>query len=296
MDEHPTSVGAQAHDLPDQHPSLAKMMCAEASGTYVLVLLGCGAVHAATLFGAQSGLWQVAIVWAVAIMIAIYLTGSISGAHLNPAVTIALSVWQRHRWSRVAPYILAQVFGAFLAAATLYYLFAGVLAYYEEVKHVVRGEPGSIVTAMCYGEYYPNPGSVASATAPFDMAAYERLQSCVPMFAAFGAELLGTALLAAVIFAVTDTRNQVAPQANLAPVFVGLTVAALISVIAPLTQACFNPARDFGPRLFAYFAGWGTVALPGSDSHSWLTVYILAPIIGAIIGGGWYQSSMRRPQ
>ena len=70
--------------------------------------------------------------------------------------------------------------------------------------------------------------------------------------------------------------------------FIGLTVAALISVIAPLTQACFNPARDFGPRLFAFLAGWGPIALPGPRGTGFLTVYILAPILGAILGSGLY--------
>ena len=70
--------------------------------------------------------------------------------------------------------------------------------------------------------------------------------------------------------------------------FIGLTVAALISVIAPLTQACFNPARDFGPRLFAFLAGWGPIALPGPRGLGFLTVYIVAPLIGASLGGGFY--------
>ena len=83
------------------------------------------------------------------------------------------------------------------------------------------------------------------------------------------------------------TRNAQAPAARLAPVFIGLTVAILISVLAPLTQACFNPARDFGPRLFACLAGWGKIALPGRGT-GFLTVYILAPIVGALLGGGLY--------
>jgi glycerol uptake facilitator protein len=105
---------------------------------------------------------------------------------------------------------------------------------------------------------------------------------------AFLAELAGTMILAVVIFAVTDERNPSAPPNGSAAVFIGLTVAALISVIAPLTQACFNPARDFGPRLFAFLAGWGTIALPGTRGTGFLTVYIIAPIAGAIIGSGVY--------
>jgi glycerol uptake facilitator protein len=92
--------------------------------------------------------------------------------------------------------------------------------------------------------------------------------------------------------AVTEGRNPIGPR-FLAPVFIGLTVTALICVIAPLTQACFNPARDLGPRLFACFAGWGPVALPGPRGTGFLTVYILSPIVGATAGVGLYQLFVR---
>ena len=100
-------------------------------------------------------------------------------------------------------------------------------------------------------------------------------------------------ILATVVFCAHRQQNAARPLANLAPVFIGLTVSALISVLAPLTQACFNPARDFGPRLFAYFAGWGVVAIPGLSDLGWLTVYIVAPIAGAVAGGGFYQHLLR---
>src|SRR5205807_2507362 len=106
------------------------------------------------------------------------------------------------------------------------------------------------------------------------------------------AEVLGTGILALVVLAVTDGRNRTGPG-NLAPVFIGLTVSILIVVIAPLTQACFNPARDFGPRLFAFLAGWGTIALPGPRGAGFLTVYILSPIAGAVAGGGLYTRLLR---
>lgn len=265
--------------------SLAVRCLAEALGTFLLVFFGCGAVHVAVLTGALSGLWQVAIVWAVAIMLAIYVVGGVSGAHLNPAVTVALAAWRRFRWAHVVPYVFAQLAGAFAAAAALFALYGPLLG--EKDRAIGRGQPGSEITAMCYGEYFPNPGT-ADAAAAFRAGDYGRLGALVPEPAAWGAEALGTLVLALVIFAVTDERNPAAPAGRLAPVFIGLTVAVLIAVLAPLTQACFNPARDFGPRLFAWLAGWGPVALPGLRGSGFLTVYIVAPVVGAVAGGGLY--------
>jgi glycerol uptake facilitator protein len=275
-------------------PSLLQLVSAEALGTFLLVLFGCGAVHTAVLTGAQSGLWQVAIVWGVAIMLAIYTVGGISGAHINPAITLALTIWGRHRWSLVVPYIVAQLIGAFAAAAVLFGLFSSFLTAKEMEKSVNRGEPGSIVTAMCYGEYFPNPGAIAAAPGTYDPAAHASLRGLFTHAQAVWAEIIGTAILAMVVFAVTDDGNRGRPPVGLAPVFIGLTVSALISILAPLTQACFNPARDFGPRLFAYLAGWGKVAIPGLAEPWWLTVYIVAPIAGAIVGGMIYQCVLRR--
>ncbi|HEY1802901.1 MAG TPA: MIP/aquaporin family protein, partial [Terracidiphilus sp.] len=283
-----------AEDQPiSAQPPMIGAMLGEAFGTFLLVLLGCGAVHTAVLLEAQHGLWEVAIVWGVAIMLAIYTVDAISGAHINPAMTIAFAAWGRHPWRRVLPYVAAQLVGAILAAGVLYTLFSGFLAAKEFEKGVVRGEPGSIVTAMCYGEYFPNPGSLATSDGPYDAQVHAALNSRFGHNAAWLAEFLGTAVLAAVIFSLTDPRNSARPLANLAPVFIGLTVSALISVLAPLTQACFNPARDFGPRLFAYFAGWGPIAIPGRPDLGWLTVYILAPILGAVAGGGFYHGLLR---
>ncbi len=272
--------------------SLAKRCFAEVVGTFILVFFGCGAVHAAALTGAQSGLWQVAIVWGVAIMAAAYTVGGISGAHINPAITIALAMWGRFSWRQVGPYIASQVAGGLLGAAALFGVYEPFLAQKEAELHVVRGQTGSEVTAMCYGEYYPNPG-LNSTTPLFVEGKVEKLAEMVPMASAFGIEVLGTLLLALVVFAVTDDRNLPLPIARLAPVFIGLTVAILISVIAPLTQACFNPARDFGPRLFAAVAGWGKVAIPGPNGAGFFTVYILAPIVGALLGGGLYTRLLR---
>jgi glycerol uptake facilitator protein len=262
---------------------------AEVVGTFLLVFFGCGAVHVAILTGELAGLWQVAVVWGVAIMVAIYVVGAVSGAHINPAITLSLALWGRFGWRDVGSYIVSQFVGAFAAAALLFFLFNPFLTEKERVKQVVRGQPGSEITAMCYGEYFPNPGRMANGTEAYERKEHERLNGLVSEPAAITAEIFGTFVLALVVFAVTDPRNVAAPLGRLAPVFIGLTVSALIAVIAPLTQACFNPARDFGPRVFAFFAGWGEIALPGPRGLGTFTVYLMAPIVGAILGGGFYR-------
>lgn len=268
--------------------NLLRKCLAELLGTYLLVLLGCGIVHSEVLIDSQCGPWQVASVWGLAIMLAIYVTGAVSGAHLNPAITLAFAARGRFRWRWVPPYIVSQLVGAFAAAATLFVLFSPFLTAREHEKNVVRGRPGSEVTAMCYGEYFPNPGPLAHSSGPYSKESHKQLNSMVSERVAFFAEALGTFFLALVVFAVTEAKNNGGPGARLAPVFIGLTISALIVVIAPLTQACFNPARDFGPRLFAYFAGWGSVAIPGPTTTGFFTVYIAAPIVGALTGAGIY--------
>jgi glycerol uptake facilitator protein len=281
--------------MADPDPPIAslKARClAEVLGTFLLVFFGCGAVHVAVL-GGLTGLWQVGIVWGVAIMLAIYVVGGISGSHINPAITIALASWGRFPRGEVLAYIGGQLAGAVLAAGVLFGFFSPFLAEKEKDKGVTRGQPGSEITAMCYCEYFPNPGRLGSIEGAITPAHLAQLNFLVSEPIAMAAEILGTLILALVVFALTDERNMAAPAGRLGPVFIGLTVAVLICVIAPLTQACFNPARDFGPRLVAGLAGWGTVALPGPRPTGFLTVYIVAPIIGAVAGGGLYTRIIR---
>ncbi len=272
-----------------ESPSKFQLFFSELVGTFILIFIGCGAVHAAVAYGAQAGLWQVAICWGLAIIIAIYCTASISGCHINPAITIAMAAWSDFPAKQIPLYIGGQFAGAFLAAAVLFGLFSPALAEVEQRKGVKRGQPGSEITASCYGEFYPNPGGMAGGDEPYSAAEHEDLRKLVPHEVAFFAELIGTALLSLVVFCVTDDRNSQRPGQGQAAIFIGLTVAMLISVIAPLTQACFNPARDFAPRLFAFLAGWGDIALPLGTDWGWLTVYIVAPILGGLLGGGLYR-------
>lgn len=269
-------------------PFLLSCLFAEALGTFLIVFIGCGVVHSAVLTGAQSGLWQVAVVWGIAVALAIYCVSHVSGAHLNPAITISFAIWGIFPAKKILPYISAQIIGAIIAAFSLFIIYQPYIVQRERDLGVERGLPGSDLTAMCYGEYFPNPGPLSTASGIYDFSKREFFDAKVPVLNAFLAELIGTMILACVIFAMTDSENHNSPQANLAPLFIGLTVAVLISVIAPLTQACFNPARDFGPRIASWFLGWGNIAIPGPRG-GFFSIYILAPTIGAILGGGVYK-------
>jgi len=261
-----------------RYRELSRPCLAEFIGTLILVFFGVGAVNAAVLAGVTQGLWQVAAIWAIGVALAIYATGAVSGAHINPAITVALAVWRGFPKRRIAPYIIAQVAGAFCGSLLLYGLFHGLLTYFEVSHHLVRGGPGSELSAMVFGEYFPNPAMVGTTA-----EAYAQ----VSVFTAVLAEAIGTAFLAVFVFALTSPRNPGGPRVGV-PLFIGLALAVIIMIVAPLTQAGLNPARDFGPRLLSYLLGWGAVAIPGPRG-GFFTVYVLAPIFGAVFGAGAYE-------
>jgi glycerol uptake facilitator protein len=263
--------------------SLRSALVGEVLGTFVVVLFGTGAVATAVLSGALQGLWQVAVIWAVGVTVAIYVSAPLSGAHLNPAVTLACAVCRPKAFprSRILPYWLAQLTGAFFAGLAIWVCFASLLARFEVKEGLSRGAPGSERAAMIFGQYFPNPAIFG--TGP------DAVELISPIQAA-GVEAFGTALLVVTIFALTDARNPRRLAPGLIPPTIGLTVAGLISVFAPLTQAGWNPARDLGPRFVALLAGFGPIALPGPREGFW--VYIVGPLIGGVLGGVFYERVM----
>lgn len=250
-------------------------------GTFILVFFGCGSVAAAVLHGAQIGIFQVAIVWGIAIALAIFLTGGMSGAHLNPAVTLAFAAFRKLPPRQIPNYLLSQFAGAFLAAAILFVLFGGSIEAFESKHGIVRGAPGSEASAMIFGEFFPNPGG--------DALSAEQL-AWMPTWRAFLVELIGTAILVFAIFGLTDERQANAPGILL-PAMVGLTVTILISLLGPLTMGAFNPTRDLAPRIFSSIAGWGSVPF-SVNGMGWLTVYIFGPFSGGLIGGAFWKYLM----
>jgi MIP family channel proteins len=242
---------------------------AELAGTFVLIVLGVGVVAQVVLSGQASGTYlSINLGWGVAVTMACYVAAGVSGAHLNPAVTIALAAHRGFPWAKVGPYIAAQMAGAFIASLVVY------LTYYEALANFdggVRQVVGAQATAGIWATY-PQP-----------------FLSTVP--GGLVDQVVGTALLVGIIFAITDTRN-VAPPPGLIPVVVGLLVFVIGATYGYNSGYAINPARDFAPRLFTAVAGWGADVFRAG--HGWWWVPIVGPIIGGILGGWVYDAAIGR--
>lgn len=207
--------------------------------------------------------WGVCIAWGLAVSIAIYTTGSVSGCHANPAVTLSLALYRRFSWKKVIPYCVAQTVGGLVGASIVYALFVPIIDHFNAVNHLTRAAGGAA------GVFFTHPGLGITVTH------------------AFTDEIILTAFLIFGIFAITEQYNEMAPGPNFGALIIGLLVALIGASMGYLEGWAINPARDFGPRLFAFMSGWGASALPSPDSYWW--VPIVGPLLGAVIGGAAYQ-------
>jgi glycerol uptake facilitator protein len=247
---------------------LAAELIAEFLGTLVLILLGDGVVAMVVLFPPQTpgalihgGYTNITLGWGLAVSMGIYIAGKISGAHLNPAVTLALAVFRGFPWRKVVPYSLAQIAGAFVAAALVY---RNYLPAFHQVDPQLEKTAGVFTT-------FPTFPAVWQA--------------------GFLDQLIGTGLLLLCIFAITDEFN-IPPGANMAPLMIGLVVVAIGMSFGGMHGYAINPARDFGPRLFTVVAGFRNNGLT-NGGHIWW-VPVVAPLLGGILGAAVYDFGIRQ--
>lgn len=250
-------------------------MIAEFFGTMVLILFGDGCVatfalytnigtnNASTPFANE---WVVIILgWGLAVMLGIYVAGTISGAHINPAVTLAFAARGKFPWSKVGPYWVAQVAGAFVAALILYFVYQGALVHALSVNGL-------------------SIGNIADQNKGYGWVFYTFPKSFVGTFGAFCDEFVGTALLVGLIFAIVDGRNQPV-QANLNPLIIGFLIVAIGASFGLNTGYAINPARDFGPRLWVAIVSGGQ-SFAVNNYYFWIP--IVAPLLGGVVGAFVY--------
>ncbi|WP_410012707.1 MIP/aquaporin family protein [Sodalis sp. C49] len=249
-------------------PTLKGQCIAEFLGTALLIFFGAGCVAALKLAGASFGQWEISIIWGFGVAMAVYLTAAVSGAHLSPAVSIALWLFANFERRKVVPYIVAQMLGAFCGAAVVYGLYYNLFIDFEQANHMVRGSVESLQLAGVFSTY-PNPH--------------------ISVIQAFLVETVITAILLCLILALTDDGNGI-PRGPLAPLLIGILIAVIGASMGPLTGFALNPARDFGPKVFAYLMGWGKVAFTGGREIPYFLVPLIAPIIGGCLGAFIYRS------
>src|SRR6476646_6576973 len=240
-------------------------MLAEFFGTFILIVFGVGVVAQVVLSKNSAGTFlSINIAWGLAVAMGCFVAAGVTGAHLNPAVTLALAARRAFPWNKVAPYAIAQIAGAFVASAVVF------LTYHEAINAFdggVRQVLGAQGTAGIWATY-PQP-----------------FLSAFP--GGFIDQVVGTALLVGVILGITDSRNSPAP-AGLAPVIVGLALMLIGATFGFNAGYAINPARDFGPRLFTFVAGWGGEVFRAGNMWWW--VPIVAPCVGGVVGGWAYDA------
>jgi glycerol uptake facilitator protein len=233
---------------------------AEFAGTMILILLGVGVVAqvAAAGIGDHD---SIAWAWGIGVTLGVYVAGRLSGAHLNPAVTLAMAAFRGFEWRKVAPYVVAQIAGAFIAALLVRWNYTEVLA---------KADPGHTIKTQ--GVFSTLPGN---GTLP------------VSDWGALRDQIIGTAILLFVLFALTDTRNTI-PEANIGPVVVGLLIVGIGMAWGTDAGYAINPARDFGPRLASFITGYRG-AWRDQYGHLYFWVPIVGPLVGGLVGGGLYK-------
>jgi glycerol uptake facilitator protein len=241
-------------------PRLSSELFAEFLGTLVLILFGDGVVAMVVLFD-KGGYTNITLAWGLAVTMGIYIAGRITGAHLNPAVTLALAVFRGFPWRKVLPYSIVQVAGAFVAAAIVYWNYR---------LQFLRVDPTLEKTAGVFTTFPAFP-----------------LQPSAGLLD----QMIGTGLLVLMIFAITDERNT-PPGSNLTPLMVGLVVVVIGMAFGGMHGYAINPARDFGPRLFTVVAGFRNNGLTDGTMVFW--VPIVGPLVGGVLGAAAYDLTIRR--
>ena len=243
-------------------------LLAEFLGTMILILFGVGVVAqvVTTPDGSLGDHDSIAWGWGFGVMFGVYVAGRVSGAHLNPAVTVALAAFQGFPWRKVLPYSLAQTAGAFVAALIVRFVYADLIAKVDP-QHTIDSQ----------GIFSTLPGNGADG---------------VGIPTAFFDQVVGTAILVFVIFALVNARNN-PPLANLAPFTIGLLVVGIGMAWGANAGYAINPARDFGPRLASFITGYETAWMDQNGVvYFWLP--IVAPIIGGLLGGALFQFLVER--
>ncbi|CAL8381009.1 unnamed protein product [Boreogadus saida] len=237
---------------------------AEALCTYVMMVFGLGSVaQVVTGHGAFGQYLSINIGFGLGVTMGVHVGGSVSGAHMNAAVSLAMCMFGRLAWKMLPVYVFAQFLGSFLAAATIYTVFNDAIYDFGGGNLTTTGAKA---TAGIFATY-PAP--------------YLSLQS------GFIDQVLGTAMLLLCLTALSDQRNKPAARGS-ESLMVGLLVMLIGVSLGSNSGYPINPTRDLAPRLFTAVAGWGNEVFRAGNGWWWVPV--VAPLLGGVMGAGLYKA------
>jgi len=246
---------------------------AEFAGVAVFLVIGTGvdcqvvlSTDTAIASSQRGNFLSVNFGWAIGLALGVWVSGGISGGHINPAITLAMATWRGFPWRKVPGYILAQVLGGIFGSAIVYGNYINAINIFEGGNDIRTQATASLFATYAL-DYLTNI-------------------SC------FFVEFTGTMILALMIVAGSDKCNM-APPPGLLPLIIFLVLLGLGVALGMQTSFAFNPARDFGPRILLSFAGYGKQIYNYRNQY-WLWCPIIAPILGAQVGIGFYDLFLKK--
>lgn len=235
-------------------------------GTGLIIFFGIGCLATSKLTNFHFNQYEMSIIWGCAVSFSIYLSISISGAHLNPAITIFFCVFYKFNKKKVIPYIFSQTLGAFFFTTIIYYIYYDLFIFFEYQHHIIRGTEDSLQLAKIFC-IYPEKNYI--------------------FINDFLMKIIIAIIFIIALMRINDKKN-FAIQKKFIPCLIGILVTIINISLGSLSNIALNPAHDLGPRIFLSLIGWGRIAFTGLSNSNF--PYFLIPTITPILGinlGGW---------
>ncbi|QLL40686.1 aquaporin family protein [Buchnera aphidicola (Aphis craccivore)] len=250
--------------------NILQQCIAEFLGTGLIIFFGVGCLAASKLTNFHFNKYEMSIIWGFSVALSIYLSISISGAHLNPAITIFFWLFYKFNKKKVIPYIISQISGAFFFTILIYYIYHNLLISFEHKYNITRGTKESLQLASIFC-VYPQKNYI--------------------LIRNFILEIIISIFFIIALMIINDKKNFFVIQKKFNPCLIGILVAIINISLGSLNNIILNPAHDLGPRIFLSLIGWGKIAFTGVNNSyfSYFLTSIIAPISGINLGGWIYK-------
>jgi len=249
---------------------ILKQCFVEFIGTGLIIFFGVNSFAISKLTNFHLNYYQISFIWGLGVSIAMYFSFSISGAHLNPAITIFLWLSSQFNKKKVIPYIISQISGTFFFSIIIYFIYYDSLNLLEHKYNIIRGTKESLKLASIFC-FFPNDN--------------------FNFISDFILEIFFCTIFIIILMKINE-KNIFFPSYNFVnPIFIGILIMIINLLSSSYNNITLNPARDLGPRIFLSLIGWGKLAFTGGNNNLFYPYFLIptfAPILGINFGGWIY--------